>query len=277
MPVALQATPGSRQSTQLSREQIMSVTSRVLREEGYDATTIRRIAGRLDCAVGSIYRYFKDKRNLLIAVAEAALQPAVDHVEAGGSLEDSARIYHQLAAKDAALYQLTFWLAAVSDDGEGAPSRQGGAESQRTPVVTLAAEGRAPTAPPCRDGAPQYGAPLPAIARTLIEGWTRRMGDEALASQCWAVLHGCITLRLPLDQTLALVRSQMRHSAPRPQTSRAGSASNATNASLSPVILNAQPPRIARLVQPTPAVQHEEPAATEEEARVQANEDVVLL
>ena len=236
-------------STQLSRPQIMSVTLRVLREEGYDATTIRRIAGRLGCAGGSIYRYFKDKRDLLIAVAEAALAPAVEHVEAGGSMEDSARIFHQLAEKDAALYQLTFWLAAVNEAGDS-PTPDDGAEA----------------------------SVMPAIIDRLIAGWAKRLGDDALAAQCWAVLHGGITLRWPLEQTLTLLRAQMRHDAPRSAADRTSGSASAKG--LSPVILSTQPPRIAKLVQPAPAAQIES-ADEETNAKAssdgQAAEDVVLL
>ena len=51
----------------LSRGQILDATETCLAELGYDGTTIRAIAKRLDCAVGTIYRYFRDKRSLLTA------------------------------------------------------------------------------------------------------------------------------------------------------------------------------------------------------------------
>ncbi|MEX2214959.1 MAG: M48 family metalloprotease [Phycisphaeraceae bacterium] len=50
------------------------------------------------------------------------------------------------------------------EQGSGAPSRQGGAEGERIPTSSLASDSRAPTAPPCRDGALP---PLP-DADTLI-------------------------------------------------------------------------------------------------------------
>ena len=66
MPIIDAPTDG-RTPTHLSRDQILDATGRCLASRGYDATTIRTIAGVLDCAVGSIYRYFRDKRELLLS------------------------------------------------------------------------------------------------------------------------------------------------------------------------------------------------------------------
>ena len=53
---------------QLGRRRILDATQRCLCQEGYDATTIRRIASQLGCAIGSIYRYFADKHELPFAL-----------------------------------------------------------------------------------------------------------------------------------------------------------------------------------------------------------------
>jgi len=102
-------------TVQLSRQHIMNATAQCLCDKGYDGTTIRQIAKSLDCAVGSIYRYFKDKRELLFEVAQAAMEPAVIRLDDGGSLVDSAWLYFESASSDPALYRLMFWLAAMGD------------------------------------------------------------------------------------------------------------------------------------------------------------------
>ena len=99
---------------QLSRTQILEATFFCLREEGYEATTIRRIAKRLDCAIGSIYRYFKDKRDLLSAVTQELLQPVVVGLENGSPIDRSIGMYCRLATGDAEAYRLMFWLACKS-------------------------------------------------------------------------------------------------------------------------------------------------------------------
>src|SRR5690606_26188179 len=96
---------------QLSREQIMQATMASLTEEGYDATTIRKIAGRLDCAVGSIYRYYKDKQELLSLVTQQVLAPVVIALDAGESFHHSVAHYHRIVTQHPETYRLMFWLA----------------------------------------------------------------------------------------------------------------------------------------------------------------------
>lgn len=115
---------------QLSREQILRATSGCLHELGYDATTIRQIAGRLDCAVGSIYRYFKDKRELLSAVTQQTLEPVAAMVESGQSVEATAQLYHRIAGHAPETYRLMFWLACES-----------GAATRLPPVVARILDG----------------------------------------------------------------------------------------------------------------------------------------
>ena len=166
-------------SSALSRQQILDATARCLREDGYDACTIRRIASRLDCAVGSIYRYYRHKRDLLFTVAQAALEPAAALVEAGGSVEVSARLYHDLVSAEPGLYRLMFWLAAVGDGPAGVASAQA----------------------------------MPRVVRRVINGWSQRLGDGELATRCWLIVHGCVTLGTSAEAALAAVSDELGHRA----------------------------------------------------------------
>src|SRR4051812_46315046 len=98
-------------AVQLSREQILAATSQCLQKEGYDATTIRKIASLLNCAVGSIYRYFRDKHELLSIVTQQVLDPVVAATESGSSMEGSVRLYHRIVTQSPESYRLMFWLA----------------------------------------------------------------------------------------------------------------------------------------------------------------------
>src|SRR5690349_21722567 len=102
-------TPTTTPSTQLSREQILAATSRCLYQEGYDATTIRKIASLLNCAVGSIYRYFRDKHELLSIVTQQALEPVAAAIESGQDQEQALRLYHQIVTQSPETYRLMFW------------------------------------------------------------------------------------------------------------------------------------------------------------------------
>lgn len=147
----------------LSREQILNATEACLREAGYDGATIRRIAGRLGCAVGSIYRYFRDKRKLLLAVTHRRFEAVLEMVEAGEPIEATARAYWQTAVEQPQQYRLMFWLAG---------------SDQRGP------------------------AEAPQAVQQLIAGWTRQLGDGDDARRRWAQLHGHIMLGLPLDEAI---------------------------------------------------------------------------
>lgn len=164
-------------SLPLSRERILEATWFCLHEWGYDTTTIRKIAGQLDCSVGSIYRYFADKHELLLAVTQRVLNPVVDLLEAGGDFEPSVSLYSQRSRANEEAYRLMFWLA-------GLPTKD---EKRRKTLQTLAAsDGQA---------APEAGsdsANLPEVVESIINHWARQLGDPQLARQGWALLHGAV-------------------------------------------------------------------------------------
>lgn len=66
--------PARRQVTRLSRERrisdIMAAARMVFRERGYDDASMSEIAERANVVEGSIYRYFDNKRDLLVKVIE---------------------------------------------------------------------------------------------------------------------------------------------------------------------------------------------------------------
>jgi len=103
----------------LCREHVLAATLACFDEAGYDGTTIRAIAGRLGCAVGSIYRYYRDKRELLAACAAGMLEPVVQNMGAAdAAFEQSVRRYVQTVDGRSELYRLMFW---IGDGGGGLP------------------------------------------------------------------------------------------------------------------------------------------------------------
>jgi len=153
--------------TCLDRGQILDATARVLREKGYDGTTIRTIAKQLDCAVGSIYRYFKDKRQLLDAVCQRRFDAVAEYAELRSPISKTALMYARVAAEQPEQYRLMFWLASI--------------------------------------GKQQQSEALPAIVRRILASWTESMHDQAKARRTWAALHGAINLGLAPEQILTLL------------------------------------------------------------------------
>ncbi|MEM0914344.1 MAG: helix-turn-helix domain-containing protein [Planctomycetota bacterium] len=146
--------------TSLSRDQIFDATLACLNERGYDGTTIRRIAGELGCAVGSIYRYFRDKRELLVALGDRELSTVERAHAAGAPIDATIAMYRRAADENSVLYRLMFWLAA-SD----------------------------PAA---------VDQPMPRSIAAIIDGWAQTLGDRDRAERMWAQLHGSIMLNKPL-------------------------------------------------------------------------------
>ena len=79
-------------------ERIVATALRVLSQEGFEAITIQRLAGELGCAVGALYRYFKSKDALLVAVLHRImdrlgkdLQAADRHVCKRSDLDEKDR------------------------------------------------------------------------------------------------------------------------------------------------------------------------------------------
>jgi AcrR family transcriptional regulator len=65
----------------VNREDIILAAADVLRENGYDATTMKDIAGRVNLTAASLYHHFRNKDFLLLAVLEVGLAQAIDRME----------------------------------------------------------------------------------------------------------------------------------------------------------------------------------------------------
>lgn len=152
--------PEVRPRATLDRDQILDATQACLAEHGYDGTTIRRIAGALGCAVGSIYRYFKDKRELLIALGDREFHAVEQAMARGATLDESIGMYRRTADANAVLYRLMFWLSAVSMG------------TDRLPV--------------------------PRSVEAILDRWAEAIGSRDRAERVWAQLHGSVMLGKPL-------------------------------------------------------------------------------
>lgn len=72
------------------RSELLAAAHALVQEEGYEGLTIRRLAKRVGYAPMSVYSYFADKRDILVALAGDAFQTLARRMEqlpADGSLE----------------------------------------------------------------------------------------------------------------------------------------------------------------------------------------------
>jgi len=94
----------------LSQERILAAAGAVVAEEGQAGLSMRRLAERLDVWPMAVYRYFRDKDELLDALAADAAK-RVGRTDAGGPWDD--RLKTLLADAH----------AAIQDDPEGLGAR----------------------------------------------------------------------------------------------------------------------------------------------------------
>ncbi|MGE4426695.1 MAG: TetR/AcrR family transcriptional regulator [Solirubrobacteraceae bacterium] len=79
-------------------ERLVDATARVLERDGYAAASTNAVAREAGASPGSLYRYFSDKDELLVAVTErfvdrfgASLEPAVRHAALQADPADAIR------------------------------------------------------------------------------------------------------------------------------------------------------------------------------------------
>ncbi len=65
----------------VSRDEIILAAADALRENGYEATTMKDIAARVNLTAASLYHHFRNKDFLLLAVLEKGLEQAIQQIE----------------------------------------------------------------------------------------------------------------------------------------------------------------------------------------------------
>ncbi|MFF4761376.1 TetR/AcrR family transcriptional regulator [Streptomyces sp. NPDC001292] len=93
-------TPGRPKIPLLSRERIIKAALKIVDEEGLEALTTRRLAADLGVKGASLYNHFRDKDDIIVAVAEYAL----------------TRVPKRMLEKDVTPQQLLLWgVVALRD------------------------------------------------------------------------------------------------------------------------------------------------------------------
>jgi len=90
---ALRSSLGGRPQKQHRQEQILGAAFKVFAAQGYEAARLDEVAERAGVAKGTIYLYFRDKKQLFRAVVRSLLKKRMDAVAgtSGGSAEDQLR------------------------------------------------------------------------------------------------------------------------------------------------------------------------------------------
>ena len=80
-----------------TRTRLVEAAVDVIKEKGYDRTTLEEVARRAGMTRGAIYNNFKDKEDLLLAAAVTRWKPVAPRLKKGISLKQAMRIVGQAA------------------------------------------------------------------------------------------------------------------------------------------------------------------------------------
>jgi AcrR family transcriptional regulator len=177
-PSELKATSRREREREEMRRLITGAARKLFVTEGYESTTIRRIAEAIEYTPGAIYSYFKDKDAILYALHQegfielqrrflGAIVPGKTPVE---QLAQVGEAYVSFAHENPEMYHLMFVAQATS----------------RTLHETDAwPEGKA-----------AYDSLRALVQLALAGGWIRPGDPEVIAFALWATAHGSVTLEI---------------------------------------------------------------------------------
>ena len=63
-----------------ARAEILSAARALVKEQGYEGLTIRRVAGRMGCSPMALYSYFADKQAIMVALAREGFAHLADRL-----------------------------------------------------------------------------------------------------------------------------------------------------------------------------------------------------
>ena len=100
---------------QKTRERIIAAASKVLAEQGYDATTLREISREAQAGPGLVHYYFGGKDALLVEVLQAAgqqfhqrMEHLIQHVPEDRSLEAFLTQLYERVGQESEVYRLRY-------------------------------------------------------------------------------------------------------------------------------------------------------------------------
>ncbi len=158
-------------------EKIVQAATRMFAEEGYEKTSIRGIAERIEYSPATIYLYFKDKDELLYAVQEEAFKNLLGQFKELATIQDPVErlrrlgfTYLEFALKNPEHYTLMFVL--------------------NSPMRTMEEHAKWQT------GVDTFGVLHQTIQQCMDIGRIKPGNSELISMSMWALVHGLATLNI---------------------------------------------------------------------------------
>jgi len=164
---------------QQRRTEILDAAKQLFVEHGYNATTIRRIAGQVGISSTGLYVYFPDKNAILAEICNATFESLIEeldevrrkYLDPLQALQESLEGYIRFGLNHPNEYELVFLSRHTQ-------------ELQR------------PEARNEKLGMQAFQRFFECVERAVQTGLTQDADTERLAQQLWAGIHGLVVLLL---------------------------------------------------------------------------------
>lgn len=160
------------------RERILEAAKKLFVQEGFEATSIRKIAKEIEFSPTTIYLYYKDKNDILYALHKAGFDMLRERFVVLQAVEDAferlkaiGRIYIDFGLKNPEFYEVMFMLKEPLDSIESYCGDEHWPEGERVFIVLET------TILACQE-----------------KGYFKGYDAKAVSFQAWATVHGLITL-----------------------------------------------------------------------------------
>jgi len=173
------ATRKERQKEEL-KGKILEAAKGLFIERGYEETSIRNIAEKIDYSPTTIYLYFKDKDDIFYALHQEgfillnqylrALQNVADPFQ---RLKAICKAYIGFALENREFYDLMF--------------------ISRSPMNALAKDRDDEK---WEEGNKAFGALIGTVTQCISQGYFKGMDPEVLSFTCWSMVHGICSLEI---------------------------------------------------------------------------------
>jgi AcrR family transcriptional regulator len=172
------ATRKERQKEEL-RTKILQTAKALFIEQGFEASSIRNIAERIEYSPTTIYLYFKDKDDIFFALHQEGFTLLNQYFKVLGNISDPferlktiCKAYITFALENKEFYDLMF--------------------ISRAPMNAISKEEN-----PCWDeGQKSFGALLGTVIECIQNGYFKGMDPETVSFTLWSMVHGVCSLEI---------------------------------------------------------------------------------
>ncbi len=167
------------------RDEILQAAKKLFLQEGYEATTIRKIADRVGVSAPALYLYFADKEAILLALCDQTfgfLIESIDEIEKRGlAPRDQLRKCGEAYIRFGLEHPQEYWLTFMSGITPQKIKAQGG---HRAKNVDPAQPGSA--------GAIAFQHVVALLRKVEAAGIKLNYAHETAAELLWMGLHGLV-------------------------------------------------------------------------------------